>query len=312
MGEAIVEAVHLVKRYGPIVAVDDVSFRIEAGEIFGLLGPNGAGKTTTISILSGLARPTSGEALVTGLNVSKALGKVKRSLGVVPQEIALFPTLSGLDNLRFFARIYDLKGEALRKRVAETLERVALTDRAKSRVQTYSGGMKRRLNLAVGILHHPKVLFLDEPTVGVDPHSRNHLFETVGKLKGEGVTILYTTHYMEEAQQLCDRIGIVDRGGLIALDTPQNLINEHGKGVIRLRMEGEPPGILEKIRACPLVKQVRRTDGTFVVESTDAQGTLLTLIPAFNEAGVTLSALEVLEPNLESVFLQLTGKSLRD
>ncbi|MBP8292833.1 MAG: ATP-binding cassette domain-containing protein, partial [Caldilineaceae bacterium] len=231
MAQAILSANHLVKKYGDHTAVNDVSFTIEEGEVFGLLGPNGAGKSTTIAMLSGLFPPTGGDAAIGGCDVVKQLAQVKHLIGVVPQDLALYPTLSGRENVTFFGQLYGLHGKALRERVDEVLGYVGMTERAKDAVKTYSGGMKRRINLAAGLVNHPRLLFLDEPTVGVDPQSRNHIFESVERLNREqGMTLLYTTHYMEEAERLCHRVGIIDRGKLIALDTPRALIGRLGGG----------------------------------------------------------------------------------
>jgi ABC-2 type transport system ATP-binding protein len=321
MGKNIVEAQGLVKRYGApsaasgrgIEAVKGISFAIQRGEIFGFLGPNGAGKTTTISMLSCLLEPTAGTVIVAGYDVVKASREVKRRIGLVPQELALYPTLSARDNLGYFGRIYGLHGRALRERVDEVLEIVGLTERARAAVKTYSGGMKRRLNIAAGLLHRPEVLFLDEPTVGVDPQSRNAIFEHVERLRDEGMTVLYTTHYMEEAERLCDRVAIIDEGRIVALDTPRKLIGDLGKGIIHLGLaNGMADEIFGKIRALPEVKHVARFDGKVRVEAARVQETLIHLLELFNSTDTDVTALEVLEPNLETVFLHLTGKRLRE
>jgi len=313
MGNNIIEAQNLIKRYGTIEAVKGISFAIRRGEIFGFLGPNGAGKTTTISMLSCLLEPTAGTAIVAGYDVVKASSEVKRRIGLVPQELALYPTLSARDNLNYFGRIYGLRERELRGRVDEVLEMVGLAERAKSAVKTYSGGMKRRLNIAAGLLHHPEVLFLDEPTVGVDPQSRNAIFEHVERLRGEGMTVLYTTHYMEEAERLCDRVAIIDEGRIVALDTPRKLIGDLGEGIIHLGIaNGMADEILGRIRALPEVKNVARFDGKIRVEAARAQETLIRLLELFNSTDTDVTALEVLEPNLETVFLHLTGKRLRE
>jgi ABC-2 type transport system ATP-binding protein len=313
MGKNIVEAQNLVKRYDTIEAVKGLSFAIRQGEIFGFLGPNGAGKTTTISMLSCLLEPSEGTATVAGYDVVQASSEVKRRIGLVPQELALYPTLSARDNMDYFGRIYGLHGRELRRRVDEVLEMVGLAERARAAVKTYSGGMKRRLNIAAGLLHHPEVLFLDEPTVGVDPQSRNAIFEHVERLRDEGMTILYTTHYMEEAERLCDRVAIIDEGHIAALDTPRKLISDLGKGIIHLGIaNGMADEILGRIRALPEVKNVVRFDGKVRVEAARAQATLTRLLELFNSTDTDVTALEVLEPNLETVFLHLTGKRLRE
>ena len=227
---------NLQKTYGSHPAVNGITFSIARGEIFGLLGPNGAGKTTTISMLSGLLEPSGGSVMVDGMDLAQNLARMKAKIGLVPQDLALYPTLSARDNLTFFAQIYGLRGKHLRQRVDAVLEMVQLADRADDPVDTYSGGMKRRINLAAGLLHQPDILFLDEPTVGVDPQSRNAIFESIQALNRGGLTILYTTHYMEEAQRLCHRVAIIDRGQIVALDTPANLIRQVGEGILRLEI----------------------------------------------------------------------------
>jgi ABC-2 type transport system ATP-binding protein len=313
MGDNIVETKNLVKRYGNAEAVKGLSFAIRRGEIFGFLGPNGAGKTTTISMLACLLEPTEGTAIVAGHDVVRASSEVKRRIGLVPQELALYPTLSARDNLNFFGRIYGLHGQKLRQRVDEVLEMVGLAERAKSAVRTFSGGMKRRLNIAAGLLHSPEILFLDEPTVGVDPQSRNAIFEHVERLNAAGMTILYTTHYMEEAERLCDRVAIVDEGRIVALDAPRKLVADLGGGIIQLGVaNGIATGMLERIQAVPDVRAVTRLNGKVRVEATRAQEALIHLLELFNRTDTDVTALEVLEPNLETVFLHLTGKRLRD
>jgi ABC-2 type transport system ATP-binding protein len=313
MSQNVIEAKGLVKQYGTVEAVKSLSFAIRRGEIFGFLGPNGAGKTTTISMLSCLLEPTAGTATVAGYDVARAPGEVKRRIGLVPQELALYPTLSGRDNLDYFGRIYGLRGRELRRRVDEVLETVGLTERAKTAVKTYSGGMKRRLNIAAGLLHRPEVLFLDEPTVGVDPQSRNAIFEHVERLRDAGMTILYTTHYMEEAERLCDRVAIVDEGHIVALDTPRKLIADLGGGIIHLGVaNGLADETLAQIQALPEVKTAARFDGKVEVETVRVQEALIRLLELFNQTDTDITALEVLEPNLETVFLHLTGKRLRE
>jgi ABC-2 type transport system ATP-binding protein len=251
-------------------------------------------------------------AQATGLNVVAEATMVKRLIGVVPQEIALYPTLSARDNLAFFGRIYGLNGKRLRARIAEVLDVVGLPERADEAVENYSGGMRRRLNLAVGLMHRPQVLFLDEPTVGVDPQSRHHIFENVRRLSAEGVTILYTTHYMDEAEALCHRVGIINEGEIIALDTPRQLINDLGRGLIRLGTSQLGERIATRIAALPHVKRVSAADGKLAVEASNAQEALLGIITSCSEVGIAMTSLEILEANLESVFLHLTGRQLRD
>jgi len=313
MPSPIIEVNGLVKKYGDRVAVNGVSFSILEGEIFGLLGPNGAGKTTIISILATLLALDEGRVTIAGHNLPREVEEIKPLIGFVPQELALYPTLSAWDNLAFFGRIYGLRGPALPERIRMVLEVVGLGERAKDAVQTFSGGMKRRLNIACGLLHQPRILFLDEPTVGVDPQSRNFIFEHVERLKAQGMTIVYTTHYMEEAERLCDRVAIMDEGRILALDTTQALISLLGGGVIYMGLpaDGARP-IQAAIQTLPHVRSLSSQDDRLKVETSDANKALLELIDLCNAHNVPILSLEVLEPNLESVFLHLTGKRLRD
>jgi ABC-2 type transport system ATP-binding protein len=292
--------------------VDGISFEIQAGEIFGLLGPNGAGKTTTINVLCTYTEPTAGEVTVAGHSVTVEPQAVKRAIGVVPQEIALYPDLNAVENLRFFGRMVDLPRARLEQRIGELLALVGLTEHARRRVEHYSGGMRRRLNLAVGLLSEPRFLMLDEPTVGVDPQSRNAIFENVQELNRQGLTILYTTHYMEEAELLCHRVAVMDEGRIIALDTPHNLINTLGMGIIHIGVMDVDHGMVARLQALTQVKAVNRRDDTLTFETVDAQRALLDIIGLLNETDTPMTSLEILEPNLESVLIQLTGKQLRD
>lgn len=324
MANTILEASGLVKKYGDFVAVKDVSFTMQEGEVFGLLGPNGAGKSTTISMLTCLFPPSGGEMRIYGHDVVKDADKVKKLIGVVPQDIALYPTLSARDNLRFFGEMYGLKGRALKERTETVLAYVAMTERAKDAIKTYSGGMKRRINMAVGLIHNPKLLFLDEPTVGVDPQSRNHIFESVERLnKEQGMTVLYTTHYMEEAERLCDRVAIIDKGQVIAMDTPKNLIGMLGGGIIHVGIVREDEELrqavagLSAVRSAVFLPPAEVAEGQTIrtilkVEARQhANAALVQLIELFNQKDAQILSLETLEPNLETVFLHLTGKSLR-
>ena len=309
----IIEVKGLVKKYGDRTAVDGINLSILEGEIFGLLGPNGAGKTTAMSVLSTLSVPDGGEVRICGYDLQREAGHVKPLIGFVPQDLALYPTLSARDNLTFFGRIQRLKGRLLRERVASVLALVGLTDRAKDAVQTFSGGMKRRLNIAVGLIHQPRVLFLDEPTVGVDPQSRNFIFEHVERLKVQGMTILYTTHYMEEAERLCDRVAIMDEGRILVLDTPKGLIGLLGGGVIYAGLPSDcVENLLPSIESLPHVRAVFPQESRLKIETGNSSLVLLAFIDLCKERNVPILSLEVLEPNLESVFLHLTGKRLRE
>lgn len=310
---SMIEINGLVKKYGEQVAVNEVSSCVQEGEIFGLLGPNGAGKTTTISILATLLPPDQGQVTIGGYDLARETNQIKPLIGFVPQELALYPTLSAWDNLAFFGRIYGLRGTALKERIAAVLDLVGLRDRAGDAVRTFSGGMKRRLNIAAGLIHQPRLLFLDEPTVGVDPQSRNFIFEHIERLKAEGMTILYTTHYMEEAERLCDRVAIIDEGRILALDTTKGMIALLGGGVIRVGLTADAiETLLPFIRALPHVKAASSQEGRLNIKTSEARPALLELIELFNARNVPVLSLEVLEPNLESVFLHLTGKRLRD
>jgi ABC-2 type transport system ATP-binding protein len=309
---ALVEVENLSKIYGDIPAVDDVSFEVRRGEVFGLLGPNGAGKSTTINVLCTYTQPTAGRVTVAGHSVTAEPEAVKRAVGVVPQDIALYPDLNAVENLRFFGRMCDVPKARLEGRIGELLALVGLTEHARKRVEHYSGGMKRRLNLAVGLLSEPRFLMLDEPTVGVDPQSRNAIFENIQALNRQGLTILYTTHYMEEAELLCHRVAIMDEGRIIALDTPRHLVHTLGTGLIHVGVKDADEEMLSRLRALPQVKAVAHRDDTLAFETVDAQRALLEIIALFNETDTAMTSLEILEPNLESVFIQLTGKQLRD
>jgi ABC-2 type transport system ATP-binding protein len=298
---------------GP-VAVDEVSFQIAEGEIFSLLGPNGAGKTTTISILSCLLRPDSGEARVGGFSVTSEAEKVKRLIGVVPQDIALYEDLSGRENLMFWGRMYGMGGAELDKRVDEVLEMIGLVDRQKDRVDKYSGGMKRRVNIGAALLHKPSLLYLDEPTVGIDPQSRRSILDGVKALNASGMTVLYTTHYMEEAQELSDRIGIMDKGAMIAVGTQADLVRMVGEQTrIDLALDRQAHLLAERWRGLAGVSSVSEPeDGRVWLLVDDANTLMPQLFEGARAAGARITEINLAEPNLEMVFLQLTGRALRD
>ncbi|MBE2232478.1 MAG: ATP-binding cassette domain-containing protein [Anaerolinea sp.] len=311
----ILEAHNLVKKFNDFTAVDGVSFAIQEGEMFSLLGPNGAGKTTTISMLSCLLVPTQGDAFIGGHSVSQDPMAAKKIIGVVPQDIALYEELSALENLQFWGRMYGMGGTALKQRVAEVLEEVGLADKAKQRVKTYSGGMKRRINIAVGLLHRPRLLFMDEPTVGIDPQSRRNILDSVKALNRQGMTVLYTTHYMEEAQELSQRVGIIDHGRLIALGTQQELTQMVGQmDALRLHLpEGqETEPFVAALQALPDVRQVTTADHQIVLIVPEAQEAIPPVFAQADRLGFKIRSVEIEEPNLEAVFLHLTGRALRD
>ncbi len=291
-------AQELVKSFGSIRAVDGVDLAIQRGECYGLLGPNGAGKSTTINMLVGLIAPDQGRVEIGG--ASPRLAATRRRLGAAPQALSLYDELSGRENLEFFGRLFGLTGRSLRERVHWALDLADLQARSRHRVSTYSGGMKRRLNIAVALVHGPQVVLLDEPTVGVDPQSRNYIFETIERLKADGMTILYTTHYMEEAQRLCDRVAIMDQGRLLAEGPVAELLKRFGGNkVVVAQVTQYPDGV-------KLPETLR--DGQLRFEAAEPMETLAKLMAQ----GVRFQAIQISEPDLESVFLALTGKTLRD
>lgn len=299
------------KRYGDTVALAQVSFDVSEAEIFGLLGPNGAGKTTLLSILSCLLDADGGEVRLCGQSVTPDYQAVRRLIGIVPQELAIYDRLTARENLCFFGELYGVTGTALRRKADEVLAAIGLTERANQWAAEFSGGMKRRLNLGVALMHSPRLLLLDEPTTGVDPQSRNHIFEEVRRLNAQGVTVVYTSHYMEEVQALCSRVGIVDHGRLIACDFVPRLL-QHLPGVIRFRVPAMPLALRERVKAFADSSLLQRGDCAFDLECHDVKGTLLRLVAALNESQTELVSLETEEPNLERVFLHLTGHALRD
>jgi ABC-2 type transport system ATP-binding protein len=311
MSEKILEVTDVRKRFGSTVALDGVSLSVEAGEVFGLLGPNGAGKTTLIKILCGLTDADSGEVRLFGQPLRKADRGLRRVVGIGTQDLSIYPDLSARENLQFFGKLYGLRGMALAARVDEVLSAVALTDRANDRAGTFSGGMKRRLNLAVAIVHRPKLLFLDEPTTGVDPQSRNHIFGQVKALNAAGLTVIYTSHYMEEVQELCKRIAILDGGKLRACDTLPNLLKMLD-GRVRLAVQGANPAFADRLGSLPNVKRVKSIYGGFEVATHSIPELLPRVMALSAELNTTITAIEPHEPSLERVFLHLTGRQLRD
>jgi ABC-2 type transport system ATP-binding protein len=312
---AILEVKNLVKKYGDFTAVDGISFDIREGEIFSLLGPNGAGKTTTISMLSTLYMPTGGEAAIGGHSISHDPMAVRNLIGVVPQELALYEDLTARENLVFWGQMYGLSGKALKTRINEVLGQIGLADKADKRIKTYSGGMKRRVNIAVGLLHKPRLLFMDEPTVGIDPQSRRAILDSVKDLNKQGMTVLYTTHYMEEAEELSDRVGIIDHGKLIALGTQSELTRQVGENdtlILHIDESQNGKALAEAVRQVHSVLRADLTDHTVAVIAPEAEEILAPVITKANEQGIKIRSVDIKEPNLEAVFLNLTGRALRD
>jgi len=299
----------LGKDYGARKAVVSLDLEVQAGEIFGLLGPNGAGKTTTISMVSGVVTPTRGKAIVAGHDVCTAANAARASVGLVPQDLAIYEDLTARENLAFFGSLHGLRGGTLRDRLAWALDLSGLAGRADEPAKQFSGGMKRRLNLAAGLLHEPKLLILDEPTVGVDPQSRNHIFEAILALRKAGMTILYTSHYLEEVQALCDRIAILDGGRLIAQGKVGELLAAHAEVGFEVEVEGEEFAITTALAMAAAFAELDRHGHTLHVAPT---GPLAPVINAIEGAGVRIVTIHTRRPDLEAVFLELTGKSLRD
>jgi ABC-2 type transport system ATP-binding protein len=311
----ILEVHNLVKKYGDFTAVKGISFDIKEGEIFSLLGPNGAGKTTTISVLSTLFSPTSGDATIFGHSVTREPLAVKREIGVIPQEIALYEDLTALENLQFWGRMYGLTGKELSTRINEVLEQIGLQDKAKQRIKTYSGGMKRRVNIGVGLLHRPRLLFMDEPTVGIDPQSRRAILDSVKALNRQGMTVLYTTHYMEEAEELSDRVGIIDHGELIALGTQAELTRQVGETdtlILHIGESEDPESLVSALQTMEGVRQVSAIDHEISIVTPAAEEVLAPAVTLADRMGIKIHSIDIREPNLEAVFLHLTGRALRD
>jgi len=305
----------LIKNYGSLRALDGLSFAVACGEFFGILGPNGAGKTTTMGILSGLIKPEAGSVSMAGIECAGNNGVLKKKLGFVPQELAFYPTLSAVDNLSFFGQLYGLQGRSLKEHINDVLHIVQLEDRKEEPVIQFSNGMKRRLNLAIGLLHKPEILLLDEPTVGVDAQSRNAILESLQRLNMEGVTILYSTHYMEEAQRLCGNLTVFDHGRIIARGSPHDLVKSLGEGLIRVKFfTPVQEGFLREIHNLALTAWT--SDEGMVVhiklDSRDKDSVIRLVFARAETWKLHVHNLQVLEPNLESVFLKLTGRELRD
>jgi ABC-2 type transport system ATP-binding protein len=308
-----IRAEGLVKTFDGFTAVDHISFAVEEGELFGLLGPNGAGKTTTINMLSTLLRPTAGTATVAGFDVARDRDAVRQSIGIVFQEPALDGRLTGRENLEFHTMMYGIGKAERRRRIDEVLALVELTDKASTLVDKYSGGMKRRLEIARGLTHRPKVLFLDEPTLGLDTQTRRHIWEYVRKLNRDaGVTIILTTHYMEEADFLCQRVAIMDHGTFAALDTPARLKDLLGGDVVSLEIEGNTASFLEALGREPWIKRTRVHDDVLSLTMDKGERRIAELVVMAQEHGVSVSCVNLHKPSLEDVFLHFTGRTIRE
>ena len=313
-GGVVLEAQDLAKSFGDLVAVDGVGFSIAPGETYGLLGPNGAGKTTTISIIAGLLEADAGTVSVGGEKVSPSAISPKRKMGLVPQDLAIYPDMTARENLHFFGRLYGMASDEVKQRGAEVLEMIGLSDRADDLTKEYSGGMKRRLNIGIGLLHKPELLILDEPTVGVDPQSRNSILESVEALSEQGMAVLYTTHYMEEAERLCDRVGIIDQGKIRAEGTRRELVNLVGQKdrVTILASGGQLQEAARRLSGLEGVEEAGADDQGITLLATEAGRLLPAILGQLAETGISVSGVSVEEPDLEAVFLHLTGKALRD
>lgn len=302
----------LVRKFGDFTAVNNLSFNIESGEVFGLLGPNGAGKTTTISMLSTMLKPTSGNASVNGFDIRTNEDDVRKSIGIVFQDQSLDEELTAYENMDFHGRLYRIPKNIRQKKIIELLELVELDDKKDNLVKTYSGGMRRRLEIARGLLHEPKVLFLDEPTLGLDPQTRNHLWDYIEKLnKEKGITIILTTHYMEEADKLCHRVAIVDRGQIIALDPSEKLKNDIGGDVITI-VSQQKDDLYSIIRSLSEIKSIEVHDNFITIGLQNAEKHVAKIVTMASENGITIESLSIHKPTLEDVFLHFTGRTIRE
>ncbi|WP_432407618.1 ABC transporter ATP-binding protein [Wukongibacter sp. M2B1] len=309
----LIKAVNIKKYFKNIKAVDGINFEVEKGEIFGLLGPNGAGKSTTISMISTLIRPDHGDIIFEDKSILKEPKSLQKRLGIVPQDIALYPTLTGNENLRFWGNVYGLRGKELKRRVEEVAEIIGIKDRLKDKIEKYSGGMKRRINIGAALLHEPQLLIMDEPTVGIDPQSRNHILDTVLKLNREGMTIIYTSHYMEEVEYLCSRISIMDKGKIIASGTKDELIDTiKGSKRISLSFDKITEKLINAIKMISYIDKVEIIEKEIVLTTINGETIFKDIISKVSETDSNIISIDVKNPNLEEVFLHLTGRALRD
>jgi ABC-2 type transport system ATP-binding protein len=313
MSENILVADGLIKAFGDLKAVNGVSFHIGEGETYGLLGPNGAGKTTTISMVTGLLTIDSGSVVVAGEDIKTNSTRGRAAIGLVPQDLAIYPDLTAEENLAFFGRLYGMAGEDLSRRVSEVLDVIGLSERKDDLTKEYSGGMQRRLNIGIGLLHQPRLLILDEPTVGVDPQSRNAILEAVEELSRAGMAVLYTTHYMEEAERLCDRVAIIDEGVIQAEGTRRELVSMVGeKDRVAISATGNLAQAADAVRRIDGVTEASASDHHIEILAGNVSGLLPELLAGVTSSGASITGVEIREPNLEAVFLHLTGKALRD
>ena len=311
------EASHLKKSYEDVLAVDDLSFRVNVGEVYGLIGPNGAGKSTTMMMIIGLLRPDDGTISLNGTQFDPRDRRMRANLGFVPQDVSLYPGLSAVQNLRFFGRLYGLRGQVLGDRIDQILELTGLRENANHKLGNFSGGMKRRLNLGVALLHQPTIVVLDEPTVGIDPQSRSHLLEGVRELSRQGVAVLYATHYMEEVEAVCQRVAIIDRGRLLREGSLDELLGRQRMNV-RIKVEHVPDGLADQFRGFADVTADPDGGLALSIEESEARAQstetkkLRRVLDLLDDAGIPLSAIETHEASLEKLFLEMTGRSLRD
>ena len=304
---------NLKKSYGQLQAVKGIDLTVEKGEIVGLLGPNGAGKSTTISMISTLIKPDTGLIEFKNIDVLKDPKPIQKVLGIVPQEIALYPTLTGYENLKFWGHAYGLKGHKLKERIEEVSEIIGIKDRLKDKVEKYSGGMKRRINIGAALLHNPELLIMDEPTVGIDPQSRNHILETIKVLNQKGMSIIYTSHYMEEVEFLCDRIYIMDEGQVIASGTKDSLVSSiNGDRKVIVSFAEDPNGIKDVLEKNENVERVEVEENQLTVYTKKKENLIKEVVKASSQFDIEMTSIDVENPNLETVFLKLTGKALRD
>ncbi len=309
----VIEANNLTKRFGTLVAVDHVSFSVEEGEIFGFLGPNGAGKTTTINMFTTLLNPTEGFAQVGGFDVKKQDSKVREIISLVPQDLTVDEDLTGMENMMLQAKLYHVPTKVAKERITEALGLVGLTDAAKRKVETYSGGMRKRLELAEGLIHHPKVLFLDEPTLGLDVQTRVVMWDYIKKLRDEHkITMFLTTHYMEEADALCDRIAIIDHGKIVALDTPSNLKDSLGGDIIELEFNRKTNDRIKTLSSLPQVKDVKKIGDMYRIKVSKGEEALPKIMENLLKMNLRIGRVSLVKPTLDQVYLEYTGRSLRE